>query len=1292
MTAASNPRKAARAPHALGLKKGKKIRLPADECLPAIPHDAMNAAGSLMSMNAQGIIEFVNRRAAEFCGYLETEMIGRPLTDFLTTPDAFSQIMAQIKRNGLWQGELQYNRKNGTTGWEAASLAAAKKTGSAVTQFLKCGQDISTIRAREEALQKSEKKYRRILEEMSEGYFEVDLSGKLTYYNESVCRFYGRPREELVGLHYREHMSEDQAKKVYRVFNEVYRTGLPSKILEYEIRCKDGSVAAAETIVTLMRDDEGRPIGFSGISRDVTDKKRMQTALEQNQAKYGSILSNMEEGYYETDLSGTFIFFNTATCLNLGYAPEEVTGMNYRDFMSPETKEKAFKAFNEVYRTGRPTKIFECEITKKDGSTRIHEMSVSLLRQTSGEPIGFFGISRDRTELMQMEKALRESEQSYRSVVELSPDVITVNLASDGRYLQVNEAFYQQTGYSAEEAVGRTPLDLNLFAKPRDHKRLLKALRAGQVDGLELQFRNKSGTIWDNLVSARTIQFKGMACILFVTTVITPLKKAQKALQESEESYRRILELAPDAIMVLRQHDERYLQVNDAFCQMTGYKTDEMIGKTPLELGLHPDDADRERLFAALRTTERVEGLEVRFESKDGTIMEHLVSAKPIVFRGERCLLLVATDITPLKQAQRALHESEESYRRIMELAPDLIIITRMADGRFVEVNDAFCQRTGYRPDEVIGRTPQELDLYQHPDQRRQWMAKVRTDGKVEGFEIQFRLKDGTITDDLLSARPIHFKGDECLLAVITSVKALKEAQTALRDSEESYRQVLQSAPYSITITRASDSRFIQVNDSFCRRIGYTAEQAIGKTPLELAIYDDPADRQRVLETLHRTGRIEGLQIRHRSKDGRAMENLVSASRIRFKGEDCLLVMTTDITALKKAQQALRESEEKYRSILKNMEEGYYETDLNGNFTFANEAMARIIGYPHEDLPGMNNRQFTTAPNSAKIYAVYHEVFRTGAPAQILDYAVVKKDGSQGVIEASASLLRNTVGEPASFYGICRDVSQRKLVEMELARYREHLEEMVRERTRELEAAQQELIKREKLSVLGQLTATVSHELRNPLGVIRSSNFYLQKKVKAQDPKAEKHFKRIEEQVALCDAIVADLLEYTRGRSVSAVKEDICGWLNDLLDQIQENESVLIRRQMSPNIPSVAYDREKMRRVLINVLDNAIQAVKARAKSGAEEVQNYLPDIWVSAHVENNHLIIEVLDNGIGMAPEVQKRAFEPLFTTRARGTGIGLANVKKIVSEHGGAVTLQSVPGQGTKVTITLPGNFDGG
>jgi len=267
------------------------------------------------------------------------------------------------------------------------------------------------------------------------------------------------------------------------------------------------------------------------------------------------------------------------------------------------------------------------------------------------------------------------------------------------------------------------------------------------------------------------------------------------------------------------------------------------------------------------------------------------------------------------------------------------------------------------------------------------------------------------------------------------------------------------------------------------------------------------------------------------------------------------------------------------------------------------------------------------------------------------------------------------------------EIIERKRMEKELRKHREQLEDLVRERTDELEAAQEELVRHEKLSVLGQLTATVSHELRNPLGVIQSSAYYLENKLNNVDEKITKHLKRIEEQVGLCDSIIGDLMEYTRGRRSEMIDGELNPFLEEVLAGINPPKPVHILREISPDLPMVRFDDEKLQRVVINLVTNAIQAVVVRQERWKEAEGPYQPQVKLAASVVENRVSIEVEDNGVGMDEETAARAFEPLFTTRARGSGLGLAIVQKIVEEHEGTISIDSESGRGTIVTVVIPG-----
>jgi PAS domain S-box-containing protein len=392
---------------------------------------------------------------------------------------------------------------------------------------------------------------------------------------------------------------------------------------------------------------------------------------------------------------------------------------------------------------------------------------------------------------------------------------------------------------------------------------------------------------------------------------------------------------------------------------------------------------------------------------------------------------------------------------------------------------------------------------------------------------------------------------------------------------------------------------------------------------------------------------------------------------------------------LKKGEAALKQSEEKYRVLFESFPLGVSITDKDGNIIEVNRLSERLLEFSAgehtkkrldsadwkvigsdgerlgtEDLPGVRAQRENRLIEDAEM-------------------GFVRKNGETIWLNVTAAPI------PLEDFGVAiayNDITERKRAEDELVRYREQLEDLVEERTRDLNAAQEELIRREKLAVLGQLTATVSHELRNPLAVIRASAFYLQRKIPDAGDTVTKHLTRINEQVSISNGIVDDLLEYTRGQQTEKETGEINPWLQELLDEFKDLPEGEVVCELAPDLPLVSFDRDKMRRVVVNLVTNALQAVSAKKDQTAAASDNYRPQVRISARCGHDGVILLVEDNGIGMDAETQKRAFEPLFTTRARGTGLGLAIVEKIVAEHGGAVTLKSSRNEGSAVGFVLP------
>jgi len=407
-----------------------KVRLPLEEEILRQYQENLsvyveNAPEGIYFTDLKGTFLYGNKKAEEIIGYSREELIGKSFLKLNLLPKEYlvkAVNLLAVNAMGKPTGpeEFELIRKDGSQVCVEISTTLIQQGKEMVVSG--CVYDITEHKQVEESLRQSEEKYRTILEDMEDDYFEVDLAGNLTSVNNSTCRSLGYSKEELIGMSYRVFTAKEDAETVYQAFNQVYQTGKPVRGLSWKIVRKDGSVGVAEAAVFSLRNQEGEIIGFRGVGRDITERKQAEEALRQSEEKYRTILDDMGDGYFELDLAGNITFFNDSLCRLLGYPKEELKGMNYKAFTPEENVEAMYKIFTQVYRMGKPLEQVQAELIRKDGSRRFSEVSASLLRNQKGDIIGFRGIHRDVTERREAEQQLLTASK-LASVGELAAGV-----------------------------------------------------------------------------------------------------------------------------------------------------------------------------------------------------------------------------------------------------------------------------------------------------------------------------------------------------------------------------------------------------------------------------------------------------------------------------------------------------------------------------------------------------------------------------------------------------------------------------------------------------------------------------------------------------------------------------------------------------------------------------------------------------------------------------------------------------------------------------------------------------
>ncbi len=282
----------------------------------------------------------------------------------------------------------------------------------------------------EEALRESEDKYRILVENANDIIYRTDALGRITFCNLIALKYFGYAVEDLIGKHYTEFIRPDCRIELERFYGLQFVKKIPITYYEFPLLTRDKADVWLGQNVQLIIDD-GQVVGFHAIARDITDRKRAEEALHQSEEKYRTIIEDIQEGYFELDLTGNYTFANDAECRNIGYSREELIGMNNRQYQDETTVQKMNQRFKRLYETGEPIKVFDIEIIRKNGTKAFNEISASLIRDAEGKPIGFRGISRDITDRKQVEEQLHQTLDRLKKAVGTTIQVL--GTASEAR-------------------------------------------------------------------------------------------------------------------------------------------------------------------------------------------------------------------------------------------------------------------------------------------------------------------------------------------------------------------------------------------------------------------------------------------------------------------------------------------------------------------------------------------------------------------------------------------------------------------------------------------------------------------------------------------------------------------------------------------------------------------------------------------------------------------------------------------------------------------------------------------
>jgi PAS domain S-box-containing protein len=724
-------------------------------------------------------------------------------------------------------------------------------------------------------------------------------------------------------------------------------------LFEWMIRRLDGRDIPIEVSATALSMG-GRNIHVI-ISRDTSERKKAErellelnqsleqrvtertAALTTSEARFRALVEHAPEAIVVFDgNTGHFLFGNEHACRLYGVPMEKLAELTPAD-VSPEfqpngrrSSELARELMAEALAGGMP--IFEWMHQQPCG--RLIPTEVRLLRlPAEGQNLIRASII-DNTERKRAERALRESEEKFRALFEGSSQGVVLH--DENGIREVNPAAVRILGRSsAHEIVGKHPGAFSPPLQPNgessdvmSRKYIEECMTTGSARFDWLACAPDGGEIPMEVMLTR-IEWSGRQVIQAFITDSTERKRAQTALAESEARFSAAFHASPILIAIAHRSDGRFVLVNDAFMNWTGYARNELIGRNTLELSLWDQPQDREAFWTDLGRDGFIRERECNFRNRNGKLFTILLSSEIIQLNGVPHILALGLDITErkrseaeLRASEARLRESEALFSVAFQASPDFIGILRMSDGAYVLANDAFINWLGYPREEVIGRTSAEFGMWENQDERDWALNTMRTLGSIRQRECRWVNRRGEAVTVLLSAETIKLNSTPHILSFALDITERKQAdaelqagEARLRESEARFSAAFQASPAFLGILRMSDEKYVLANDAYLNWLGYPLEEVVGRTCIELGLWEDPTERDLVLKDLYTLGSIRQRECRWRNRRGQRFTILLSAETIKLNDIPHMLSMAMDITQRKRAEEELLRTLEREREL-----------------------------------------------------------------------------------------------------------------------------------------------------------------------------------------------------------------------------------------------------------------------------------------------------------------------------------------------------------------------------------------
>ncbi len=1263
---------------------------------------------------------YANPRLAAMLGCTVEELLGRPTEDFMFPEDvpAHRERIARRRDGKSGTYEFRLRRKDGTECWALASASPVLDAQGRYAGSFAMLSDITEHKRAEEMLRESEERHRRMVELSPTGILTIDLKGTVTSANEAFVRLSGFPAEELVGRHFaRLPTLVGQNMRTYiTIFNRVLKGKLTGPT-EFEWRHADGSTRAGEGMVSLTRNDR-HVIGVQLVVTDITERKQAEAALRAEQERAQKYLDIASVMLVAMDTAGMVTLINRRGCEVLGWAEREAVGKDWFETFLPERTRTEMRAVFRRLLAGEQVgpEYTECLVLTRSGEERLIAWHDQLLHDEAGSVTGILSSGEDVTEHRRAEDALRASEERYRQLIDEMGEGIGM-ADTDEQFTFANRAAEELFGVPRGGLVGRSLFEF-LSAEQADLVRGQTARRRTGVRGsYELTITRPDRAKRTALLTATPKHNAAGAYVgaFGIFRDITVRRQAEKELQAEKERAQKYLDVAGVMLVALDPRG-RITLMNRYGYETLGYSEGELIGRSWADTCV-PERRRNEvkGVFSWLvaGAVKAVEYFENPVVTRSGE--ERLIAWHNVVLRDESGrttgILSSGEDITERRRAEHEAQAEREQLRRILDATPYgayvvgrdheiqyvnpyLLAERGPVDGR--KCFNYFYGRTEPCPDCV---SPQVLAG-----------AAMRHEHVTQGG-ITFDVQDVPVTGN--DGRPAR-------LTFLHNITERRRAEHEAQAEREQLRRILDGMPDGAYVV-GQDFELQYLNPSLLARGG-------------------PVNGRKCFDYFH--GRAEpcpdctnsqvfagrGTRREYATRSG-VTYDIQDVPVTGNDGRPARLAFMRDITERKQAEERDKQHLED-TALLRDTALGFITLDPEADiYRYVAQRLARLAGEAYivvnsydatrdefnvRAIEGVGERAaattkllgrppvgmvFKLAPKELRDYsgstlmriegglpalslgklpkvviAAVESVFGPGDIYAMSFYWQEQVLGTVNIIMHRGVPLRDPAIVEA-FVNQAAIALRRKRDADELERHRLHLEELVAERTRELTAAQEQLVLHGKLTTLGRVAGSVAHEIRNPLGAIKNASWLLRKEIADKlDGKPLRHLRLVDESIDTADRAIAAILDFTWRLQGEPKKCALRPMLERAVAETTMPDTVDVHFDVKPGLPHVLVDDRQIVAVFRNLFTNAAQAMP----SGGT--------LRVAARRSGTRVEVDVADPGSGIKPEHLARVFEPLFTTKDIGIGLGLAICKDFVEANKGTISVVSEVGKGTTFTVTLP------